>query len=171
MANWCSIEAEIVCFDGWEAETLYQKLFKDKTKADKRDHGFYIGSDRYFFDSTIEVNGDTVTLNGSVKWGFTDDESLAFIKHLKSVVPIKSAEIKYEETGCLIYGTFSYEDGILYDTYLPESCFPDYDEETYYEQLDELLKTNSLCKQLQREFYFVYFCQICHLLSVISHSQ
>ena len=74
MANWCSIEAEIVCFDGREAE------------------------------------------------------------------------INYEETGCFIYGYFSYKDGILYDTYLPESCFPDYDEETYYEQLDELLSTNSQTK-------------------------
>ena len=106
MANWCSIEAEIVCFDGRDAETLYQKLLNDKTEADQLERGFYIGSDRYFFNSTIEVNGDTVTLNGSVKWGFTDDEILAFIKHLKSVVPIKSAEIKYEETGCFIYGCF-----------------------------------------------------------------
>ncbi|MBR1966224.1 MAG: hypothetical protein IKA22_06410 [Lentisphaeria bacterium] len=146
MANWCSVEAEIVCFDGQEAETLYQKLLTDKTEANKFDRGVYIGSDRYFFNSIIEVNGDTVTLNGSVKWGFTDDEILEFIRHLKSVVPIKSAEIKYEETGCFIYGYFSYEDRILYDTYLPESCFPDYDEETYYEQLEQLLSTNSQTK-------------------------
>ena len=46
----------------------------------------------------------------------------------------------------LLYGKFSYEDGILYDTYLPENCFPDCDEETYYEQLDELLSTNSQTK-------------------------
>ena len=76
MANWCSVEAEIVCIDGREAETLYQKLLMDKTEADKRDRGFYIGSNRYFFDSILEVNNDTVTLNGSVKWGFTDDEIL-----------------------------------------------------------------------------------------------
>ena len=56
MANWCSIEAEIVCFDGRGAETLYQKLLMDKTEADKRSRGFYIGSNRYFFDSIIEVN-------------------------------------------------------------------------------------------------------------------
>ena len=146
MANWCSIEAEIVCFDGREAEKLYQKLLTDKTEADKLERGFYIGSDRYFFDSILEVNSDTIALNGSVKWGFTDDEILAFIKHLKSVVPIKSAEIKYEETGCLLYGKFSYEDGILYDTYLPERFFPDYYEETYYEQLEQLLETNSQTK-------------------------
>ena len=83
-----------------------------------------VGSGTLIFDSTIEVNGDTVMLKGSIKWGFADDEILAFIKHLKSVVPIKSAEIKYEETGCFIYGCFLYEDGILYDTYLSESCFP-----------------------------------------------
>ena len=53
MANWCSIEAEIVCFDGRDAETLYQKLLADKTEADKLEHGFYIGSDRYFFDLII----------------------------------------------------------------------------------------------------------------------
>ena len=146
MANLCSVEVEIVCSEGLEAETLYQKLLNDKTEADKLERGFYIGSNRYFFDSIIEVNGDTITLNGSVKWGFTDDEILAFIKHLKSVVPIKSAEIRYEESGCMLYGKFSYEDGILYDTYLPENCFPDYDEETYYEQLDELLSTNSQTK-------------------------
>ena len=46
----------------------------------------------------------------------------------------------------MLYGKFSYEDGILYDTYLPESCFPDYDEETYYEQLEQLLSTNSQTK-------------------------
>ena len=146
MANWCSIEAEIVCFDGREAETLYQKLLNDKTEADKLERGFYIGSDRYFFDSIIEVNNDTITLNGSVKWGFTDNEILAFIKHLKAVVPIQSAEIRYEESGCMLYGKFSYEDGILYDTYLPESFFPDYYEETYYEQLEQLLETNSQTK-------------------------
>ena len=87
----------------------------DKTEADKLERGFYIGSNRYFFDSIIEVNNDTVTLNGSVKWGFTDDEILVFIKHLKMVVSIKSAEINYEETGCLLYGTFSYKNGILYE--------------------------------------------------------
>ena len=146
MANWCSVEAEIVCFDGREAETLYQKLLNDKTEADKLERGFYIGSNRYFFDSIIEVNGNTITLNGSVKWGFTDDEILAFIRHLKTIVSIKSAEIKYEGTGCFIYGCFSYENGILYDTYLPENCFSDYNEETYYEQLEQLLETNSQTK-------------------------
>ena len=146
MANWCSVEAEIVCSEGLEAETLYQKLLNDKTEADKLERGFYIGSDRYFFDSILEVNDNTITLNGSVKWGFTDDEILAFIKHLKAVVPIHTAEIRYEESGCMLYGKFSYEDSILYDTYLPESCFPDYDEETYYEQLEQLLSTNSQTK-------------------------
>ena len=150
MANWCSIEAEIVCFDGRDAETLYQKLLTNKTEADKLERGFFIGSDRYFFDSILEVNENTITLNGSVKWGFTDDEILAFIKHLKSVVPIKSAEIKYEETGCFIYGYFSYEDGILYDTYI---------------------KTKLPLQEMQREFYFMYFCQVCHLSGVISNSQ
>ena len=29
----------------------------------------------------------------------------------------------------------------------------------------------TLCKLLQRKFYFMYFCQICHLSGVISHSQ
>ena len=78
--------------------------------------------------------------------GITDDEILAFIRHLTAVVPIQSAEIRYEESGCMLYGKFSYEDGILYDTYLPESYFPDYDEETYYEQLEQLLSTNSQTK-------------------------
>ena len=143
MANCCSIEAEIVCFDNQDAETLYQKLLADKTDADKRKQGFYIGSDRYFFDSIIELDENVVTLTGSVKWGFTNDEILAFIKHLKTIVSVDSAEISYEETGCLLYGKFSYEDGVLFDTYLPERYFPDYDEETYYEQLEQLLETNS----------------------------
>ena len=46
----------------------------------------------------------------------------------------------------MLYDKFSYGDGILYDTYLSESCFPDYDEETYYEQLEQLLETNSQTK-------------------------
>ena len=143
MANCCSIEAEIICIDDQDAETLYQKLLADKTDADKRKQGFYIGSDRYFFDSIIELDENVVTLTGSVKWGFTNDEIFAFIKHLKTIVAVDSAEIRYEETGCLLYGKFSYENGVLFDTYLPESYFPDYDEETYYEQLEQLLETNS----------------------------
>ena len=87
MANWCSVEAEIVCFDGREAETLYHKLLNDKTEADKLERGFYIGSDRYFFDSILEVNDNTITLNGSVKWGFTDDEILKLTNknHLSNI--------------------------------------------------------------------------------------
>lgn len=146
MANWCSIEAEIVCFDGQEAEKLYKKFEDSKSEADKLDQGFYIGSNRYFFDASVEVYGETVTLNGSVKWGFTDDEILAFIKYLKSIAVIESAEICYEEGGCLLYGKYSYEDGTLMDTYLPAECFPDYDEETYYDQLEQLLETNSQTK-------------------------
>ena len=46
----------------------------------------------------------------------------------------------------MLYSKFSYGDGILYDTYLPENCFPDYYEETYYEQLEQLLETNSQTK-------------------------
>ena len=44
MANCCSIEADIVCFDNQDAETLYQKLLSDKMDADKRKQGFYIGT-------------------------------------------------------------------------------------------------------------------------------
>ena len=64
MANWCSVEAEIDCLDNRQAETLYQKLVTAKTEADKRKQGFYIGSDRYFFDAIIELYGNTVTLTG-----------------------------------------------------------------------------------------------------------
>ena len=148
MANWCSVEAEIDCLDNRQAETLYQKLVTAKTEADKRNQGFYVGSDRYFFDATIEFFDNTVTLAGSVKWGFSDEEMISFIKYLKSIAVIESAEICYEEGGCLLYGKYSYENGTLTDTYLPAECFPDYDEENYYLQLEQLLETKSQTKTI-----------------------
>ena len=44
--------------------------------------------------------------------------------HAQPFLAQNAAEIRYEKTGCFVYGYFSYEDEILYDIYLPESCFP-----------------------------------------------
>ena len=142
MANWCSVKAKINCSDRQQAETLYQKLVMTKTEADKRNQGFYVGSDRYFFDATIELFSNTVTLTGSVKWGFSDDEMISFIKYLKSIAIIESAEICYEEGGCLLYGSYFYDGTTLTDTFVAAEDFPDYDgEDSYYDELERLLET------------------------------
>ena len=95
MANWCSVEAEIVCF---------MAVFYTKT------------------------------------------ESYMIPICLKAVSPITMKK--------LITSSLN-------------NCFP----QTHKQKSSVKYKKTTPYVKIQREFYFMYFCQICHLSGVISHSQ
>ena len=142
MPNWCSARAEIVCSDKQGGEKLYQKLLATMTEADRCGRGVFVGSDRYWFDSTAELDDNTVTLSGEIRWGFDDDDIVNMIKYLKETADIKTVEVRYEECGCLLYGSYFYNGKTLTDTFVAAEDFPDYDgEDSYYDELENLLET------------------------------
>ena len=80
MPNWCSVRAEIVCSDNLNAEKLYQTLEPVVSDAIHNRCGAHIGSDRYWFYPTVDLDNNTVILSGEIRWGFDDDEIVALIK-------------------------------------------------------------------------------------------
>ena len=137
MANICSVNIKIKTLDEALAHKLFEKLTVLQNEADAQHIGTYIGSQRYLFDEAIETCGTAVTMNGWVKWGFSDAEVIALIKFLWQTVPVAECSIKYEESGCLLYGEFQYDGKMLADCYLPEEDYPaDCDSETFYDDLE-----------------------------------
>ena len=64
MANWCSVRAEVVCSDRQNGEKIYQKLAEAKNEAERCRKGVFVGSDRYWFDTILELDNNTVTFSG-----------------------------------------------------------------------------------------------------------
>ena len=142
MPNWCSARAEVVCSDNQNAGKLYQTLEASISEANRNNCGANVGSDRYWFDSTVELDNNTVTLSGEIRWGFDDDEIVDLIKYLKVTADIQTVEVRYEECGCLLYGSYFYDGTTLTDTFVAAEDFPDYDgEDCYYDELERLLET------------------------------
>lgn len=144
MPNWCSVTVDIYCNDKTNAAILRRKLLSQKKKADKKGIGMFIGSDRYLFSPDIGIFGESVVfISGEVKWGFCDDEVFAFIKHLKALIDFSVMTISYEEPGFLLYGEYIYKNGELFNRYVPPDKFPEYEDESYFEQLENLMETCS----------------------------
>ena len=141
MANWCSVQAEVVCSDRQNGEKIYQKLAEAKNEAERCRKGVFVGSDRYWFDTILELDNDTVTFSGEVRWGLDEGEIIALIQFLKAAADIQTVEVRYEECGFLLYGAYFYDGKTLTDTFVAAEDFPDYDEDSYYEDLEQLLKT------------------------------
>ena len=141
MPNWCSVRAKIVCSDNLNAEKLYQTLEPVVSYANHNRCGAHIGSDRYWFYPTVDLDNNTVILSGEIRWGFDDDEIVDLIRYLKATADIQTVEVRYEECGCLLYGSYFYDGTMLTDTFVAAEDFPDYEEDTYYEELERLLKT------------------------------
>ena len=137
MANICSVKIRVKSVDDASAQKLFDRLIALQKEADTQHIGIFIGSQRYLFDSAIEYCGTAVTLDGWVKWGFSDDEFIALIKFLRKIAPVAECYIKYEECGCLLYGELQYDGTMLADCYLPEEDYPkDFDSETFYDDLE-----------------------------------
>ncbi len=143
MANYCDFTCRIITPN---AHSLFERLERDLTEADQRNEGLFIGSNRYLFDSQLEVEDDVISLNGYTKWCFVSDEMDKFIKFLQGIdSAISSIKVEYEEGGCLLFGRYHFEDGMVHHIYLDECHFPDFDDDDcYYEQLTDNLSKYGL---------------------------
>ena len=112
-----------------------------KNDAERCHKGVFVGSDRYWFDTILELDNNTVTFSGEVRWGLDEREIIALIQFLKATADIQTVEVRYEECGFLLYGAYFYDGKTLTDTFVAAEDFPDYDEDSYYEDLEQLLKT------------------------------
>lgn len=153
MANICSVNIKVKTPDESAAQTLSEKLTDLEKEADAQHVGLFVGSQRYLFDATIENCGNAVMIDGWVKWGFSDDEVIAFIKFLRKIAPVAECYIKYEEGGCLLYGEFQYDGTMLADCYLPEEDYPkDNDAEDFYEVLESAYQRFQDIREIKAEF-------------------
>lgn len=82
------------------------------------------------------------SLYGWVKWDLTHEDAVMWFKELYKHCNIESAEIFYEEPGYCLYGAYSLSDGRLNDRYVPESEFPKYEDDNYWEKLEAILWSN-----------------------------
>ena len=79
MANWCDWDCTIVTV---EPEKLFQQIQAKIAEARQRNTALFIGSDRYLFDSCVEITGDEITLTGNTRWCFCPDEMEKFVLFL-----------------------------------------------------------------------------------------
>ena len=147
MANICSINFNLV-FKTPEAKTIFMNEFNQKIVAAKVKHeGVRIAENKWLFDSCIEDQGESsAEIYGSVRWALEHESIREFTKYLE-LMQILSFECSYEETGCLIYGKYSYENGELSDCYVEESHSAwellMTGEDDYFDELDDALETEA----------------------------
>ena len=143
MANWCDWDCTIVTV---EPEKLFQQIQAKIAEARQRNTALFIGSDRYLFDSCVEITGDEITLTGNAKWCFCPDEMEKFVLFLRRLNDtIQSVEVQYEETGCGLFGRYCYEDGGIVHTFI-DSDLPEWHDgdESYYDKLVETLEESGV---------------------------
>ena len=143
MANWCDIGCTIQTA---EPEKLYQIIQRKITEAKNNGTGLFIGSDRYLFDSVVEIAGNEITLTGNTRWCFCPDEMEKFILFLLGIDDhIKTVELQYEETGCGLFGRYCYTKGIIVHTFIG-SDLPEWNDgdESYYDKLVETLEESGI---------------------------
>ena len=147
MANICSVDFNLV-FKTPEANQMFIDEFSNKIAiAESKHEGVKIAEDKWLFDASVEGCGESsAVIYGSVKWALEHESIRRFTEYLESM-QVLSFECNYEETGCLIYGKYSYENGELSDCYVEES-HPAWElimngEDDYFDELDDALETDS----------------------------
>lgn len=94
----------------------------------------------------MDDDGDEgVFLRGWVKWALGNDAMEEFIRNYLRPLGLVSLKCTYEETGCFLYGEFTYEGDQLFDTFLPQDdAFwedeDNWDNDDYYDNLEPLAK-------------------------------
>jgi Ferredoxin-like domain in Api92-like protein len=144
MANICSINLNLG-FRTPEAKTVFMNEFNQKIAEAKAKHeGVRLAESKWLFDSCIEDRGESsAEIYGSTRWCLEHESIREFTEYLESM-QILSFECSYEETGCLIYGKYCYENGELSDCHLDQSN-PIWervmeDEDDYFNDLDDILE-------------------------------
>ena len=143
MANWCELEITI-----WTTnpENLTRQLQQKLTEAKERNHGLFIGSDRYLFDGQVDFNGRSVMVFGDVKWCFSKDEMEKFVEFIRQLdSTLQTIDVEYLEVGCELFGRYHYENSWLVHTFIDDD-FPEWqeDDDEFYEKLATALEKSGV---------------------------
>ena len=143
MANNCFIEISLETETAEQAEGLHKELQAAFEQADRENVGAYFGSDRYFFDGKVELEGTEVFIAGWVKWGYSDGEFIDMFSWLRRKAAIKKFHMHYEELMTDQYGEYElHADGVMWNNFLEEKDFPtetdDFD--LYCEKVEEAFR-------------------------------
>lgn len=153
MPNWCSINMTITCKDDSAIDNVRQVIEMMDSIAEEKQKAMYLGTqDRYIFDSVVYTKDNSIVVEGVTKWYVNCKDFQSWMEFLISQGDdILSATLSYEELGCLVYGTFTYDgsNNKIFDKYIPIDRIPPYREsysEYYIDILDAYLEENGVCE-------------------------
>lgn len=151
MANHCGITFHIwfetkLDFDNFKND--FEQVIDETQKQNK---GLKIADDvRHLFEvyTDYDENNYVASLYGWTKWTLEKDDVVAWFKELCKKYKIVSSEIFYEEMSSLLYGEYILENNVLINRYVDTKDFPQYNDENYYEILEDILRSDKAIKEI-----------------------
>lgn len=141
MANWSTLNMEIISPNAAEAEKIHTAIRQANRIAREAKTGMFIGSaTRYLFESDFDHLDDSIYLFGMTKWTPSHQEFSDWVRWFMGHGQISELEMWYEESGNQIYGCYTFDGTILSDHYLPSKYFPKY-AESDLDSWPEILRT------------------------------
>ena len=142
MANNCLIGLQLTFKTDDDAEK-YIKVWDARVaeRKEKNVDGLYMGGDRYLFDPIMAIYGNHLYIYGWVKWCLNDDDIIEWLDDIKAIAPIDYMRCDLEEPGFQIYGYYELIGNTLTYTFVPEDRWPDYESDTFHEDLETILQT------------------------------
>ena len=129
MANWSILNMKIITPNVTEAGKIHTAIRQANRAAREAKTGMFIGSTtRYLFESNFDHLDDSIYLFGMTRWTPSHQEFADWVRWFMSHGQISELEMRYEESGNLIYGCYTFDGSMLSDHYLPSKHFPKYDE-------------------------------------------
>jgi hypothetical protein len=129
MANWSTLNMEIISPNVTEAGKIHAAIQQANHTARKAKTGMFIGSTtRYLFESDFDHLDDSIYLFGMTRWTPSHQEFADWVRWFMGHGQISELEMRYEESGNLVYGCYTFDGTMLSDRYLPSQYFPEYDE-------------------------------------------
>jgi hypothetical protein len=121
MANICSIGLHMEFRYKKDLKAFRQAFQKKIDAAEKRNEGVKIALSKCLFDVYICDEGDKdLFVHGSVRWCLDKNEIEKWHQWLKKMKVVEYT-CCYEETGCCVYGEFSFDGTELWNKYIPDS--------------------------------------------------
>ncbi len=143
MANYCDFDCRIISDNSQELEKRLLELIHE---AEAKHIGLFIG-ERYLFDAYLEVEDEKITLRGYTKWNFDSNDMTKFVHFINSFnIEFSSVEVEYEESGCQLFGRYSYEDYVITHNFIGDVGYPISTEDCdiEYEQLCDALEEHGI---------------------------
>lgn len=151
LANMCAITIQVEFGSFEQAEKLEQDL---NVMLERNDNGSgFLKLDQMSLGHVyVRRCNHEITIEGEVKWGTNDDEMKSLLHWFQARADVCTFEVTYEEPGCGLFGTYSYDDmepDVLLNVYVPQEKWPaDYDRDDWFDKLYNLLETDSEDRQI-----------------------